>query len=114
MEYRNGLPQSRNYRHIIHCLDALRRDVLCNADDTPRLTSNNSIPETGHGQSRTCRSWDKLNDWAKQYNSCYRYINETQTPDEFPQIQRFVWCPEGSPYKEEVAKYFNVPDEEEW
>lgn len=108
MEFRQGKPQSRNWRHVIHCLDSLRRDVICNADDTPRLTTNDSIPETGHGQYRQCRSWDKLETWAKQYNSCYRYINETETPDQFPQIQRFVWCPEGSPYRAQVEELFDV------
>ena len=39
MEYRLGLPQSRNHHHIIHCLDALRRDVIRNADDIPRYTT---------------------------------------------------------------------------
>jgi len=108
MEYRKGLPQTRNFRHVIHCLDALRRDVICNADDTPRFTTDDDVPETGHNQPRKCRSWDKLEQWAAQYNACYRYINETLTPSEFPQIQRFVWCREGSPYKAEVEKYFNV------
>lgn len=113
MEYKNNLPQTRNFRHIIHCLDSLRQDVMCNADDTPRVTTNDSIPETGHGQYRQCRSWDELSAWAKQYPACYRYINETQTPQEFPQIQRFVWCPEGSPYRAEVEKLFDV-DYDAW
>ncbi|KAF2763636.1 hypothetical protein EJ03DRAFT_379256 [Teratosphaeria nubilosa] len=76
MEYREGLPQSRKHHHIIHCLDALRRDVICNADDTPRYTTDNPSPETGHGQHRRCRNWDALNDWAKQHCACYRYSHE--------------------------------------
>ncbi|OTA98112.1 hypothetical protein M426DRAFT_31074, partial [Hypoxylon sp. CI-4A] len=35
-EYRRGLPQSRSWHHISHCLDALRRQIICDADDTPR------------------------------------------------------------------------------
>jgi len=106
MEYRKGVPQTRNHHHIIHCLDALRRDVLCNADDTPRYTTPDSSPETGNGQPRMCRSWDKMHDWAKQHNACYRYIHEQSS--NYPEIQRFVWCPEGSPYRKEVDKYFIV------
>jgi Mycotoxin biosynthesis protein UstYa len=106
MEYRLGLPQSRNHHHVIHCLDALRRDVICNADDIPRYTTSDPIPETGHGQLRQCRSWDKLNDWAKRYNACYRYTHEAS--GNYPEVQRLVWCPEGSPYRQEVDKYFVV------
>ncbi|KAG9604954.1 hypothetical protein KCU77_g1031, partial [Aureobasidium melanogenum] len=106
MEYRLNQPQTRSHHHVIHCLDALRRDVICNADDIPRYTTPEPIPETGHGQLRRCRNWDKLNDWAKQHNACYRYINETSR--DYPEVQRFVWCPEGSPYRKEVDKYFVV------
>ncbi|RDI86267.1 hypothetical protein Vi05172_g3667 [Venturia inaequalis] len=106
MEYRKGIPQTRSHHHVIHCLDALRRDVICNADDIPRYTTPEPIPETGHNQPRQCRSWDKLNEWAKKYNACYRYIHEASKG--FPEVQRFVWCPEGSPYRKEVDKYFIV------
>ncbi|CCD52292.1 hypothetical protein BofuT4_P080870.1 [Botrytis cinerea T4] len=106
MEYRKDIPQTRSHHHIIHCLDALRRDVICNADDIPRFTTPDPVPETGHGQLRQCRNWDKLNDWAKEHNACYRYIHEQS--GNFPEIERFVWCPEGSPYRKEVDKYFVV------
>ena len=106
MEYRLGLPQSRNHYYVIHCLDTLRRDIICNADDIPRYTTLKPIPEPGHGQLRQCRSWDKLNDWAKRYNACYRYTHEAS--GNYPEVQRLVWCPEVSPYRKEVDKYFVV------
>lgn len=37
-EHRRGVSQSRSAHHIDHCMDALRRQVLCDADDTPRAT----------------------------------------------------------------------------
>ena len=107
MEYRLGLRQSRTHHHIVHCLDALRRDVICNADDIPRYTTPDPSPETGRGQLRQCRNWDKLNDWAKKHTACYRYIHEEEGVS-YPEIQRFLWCPEGSPYRKEVDKYFVV------
>ena len=109
MEYRDGLPQSRRHHHIIHCLEALRRDVVCNADDTPRHTSSDPAHagQTGFGQPRQCRNWDTLNDWAKQHYACFRYDHE-ELGASYPEIQRFVWCPEGSPYRQEVDKYFIV------
>lgn len=106
MKYRKNIPQTRNHHHIIHCLDALRRDVLCNADDIPRYTTPDPSPETGNGQPRMCRSWDKMHDCAKQHNACHRYIHEQSS--NYPEVQRFVWCPEGSPYRKEVDKYFIV------
>jgi hypothetical protein len=109
MEYREGLPQSRRHSHIIHCLDTLRSDTLCYADDTPRRTSGDvhHEGETGYGQYRKCRNFDTLNSWAKQHTACFRYDHEAEG-NAYPEIQRFVWCPEGSPYRKEVDKYFVV------
>lgn len=106
MEFWQGLPQSRDWSHVIHCADSLRQDIICNADDTPRYSTESKSPGSGMGQVRQCRSWDKLEEWARQYNACFRYINQTSaTLDE---IQRFLYCPEGSPYRKEVAKVFGV------
>lgn len=96
---------------MIHCTDTLRQDIICNADDTPRYSTESMRPGTGMGQVRQCRSWDKLEEWARQYNSCYRFVNQTSDID---RIQRFLYCPEGSPYRKEVAKVFGtVPTYEE-
>ena len=110
MEFWHNKPQSRRWSHVIHCVDALRQDAICNADDTPRYSTSDAVPESGVGQYRQCRSWDKLEVWAKQYNACYRYVNQTATVEELPQIERFVYCPEGSPYIKEVEKVFGHID----
>ena len=113
MEFWQGVPQSRPWGHVIHCVDTLRQDIICNADDTPRYSTESRVPETGVGQVRMCRSWDKLEQWARQYNACYKFVN--QTARDFPIVQRFVYCPKGSPYKKEVEKVFGgeVPDYED-
>ncbi|KAL8688493.1 MAG: hypothetical protein Q9218_005612 [Villophora microphyllina] len=38
LEFDRGLDQSEPTEHILHCLDALRQDIICYADDTPRYT----------------------------------------------------------------------------
>ena len=106
MEFRQDKPQSRRWEHVLHCLNELRQEVLCNADDTPRYTTSDDRPESGMGQTRMCRNWDSLEKWADQYNACYRYVNQTASYEDFPQIERFIWCPKGSPYKAEVEKVF--------
>ncbi|KAH9819348.1 hypothetical protein Tdes44962_MAKER05294 [Teratosphaeria destructans] len=69
------------------------RDVTCNADDTPRYTTDEPSPETGSN------------------DAYYRYSHEELGVD-YPEIQRFVWCPEGRPYRQEVDKYFVVDYDE--
>ena len=111
-EFAQGVPQTRAWGHVIHCVDALRQDIICNADDTPRYSTASKAPESGRGQVRLCRSWDQLEAWARRYNSCYRYVN--QTAEALPEIQRFVYCPRGSPYREEVERVFgDVPSYED-
>ncbi|KAI8944047.1 hypothetical protein F4801DRAFT_573012 [Xylaria longipes] len=105
-EFKAGKPQSRRWGHVIHCVDHLRQEAICNADDTPRFSTESDIPVTGLNQVRKCRSWEKLEVWARQYPACYRYINATKSLSEFPQVERFVWCPKGSPYIKEVEKVF--------
>ncbi|KAI1303856.1 hypothetical protein F5Y03DRAFT_407166 [Xylaria venustula] len=105
-EFKTGKPQSRRWGHILHCVDQLRQEAICNADDTPRFSTEDEIPVTGLDQIRMCRSWDKLEEWARQYTACYRYINQTASYSEVPQVERFVWCPKDSPYQKEVEKVF--------
>jgi hypothetical protein len=106
MEFWHGKPQSRLWGHVIHCVDALRQEVLCNADDTPRYSTSDDNPESGRGQVRMCRNWGNLERWTKQYNACYRYVNQTETIADLPNIERFIYCPRGSPYILKVEKYF--------
>jgi len=112
MEYRKGLPQSLPPRHIFHCLDSLREQVMCDADDTPRFTHSKN-EESGHitgmHQKRQCRDWSKLENWARQYNSCYRYGDPTW--DKGNQFRRFMFCKEDSPYLPAVREFFGKPDD---
>lgn len=96
MEYRHGEEQSRKWGHIAHCLDALRRQVLCDADDTPRATERRPEAISGLGQYRQCRDWSQLEAWAKEHTACYK------RPDRpipgMKNIEKYKYCPDGSGY----------------
>lgn len=96
------------YTHLIHCMDHLLQNILCEADDTPMYTSTKNNITTGNGQERMCRSWDKLSEWAKQQTACFSYINETQGVNAV--IERFRYCPRGSPFLRAMRTYFGYPD----
>ncbi|KAJ6035867.1 hypothetical protein N7540_000146 [Penicillium herquei] len=89
-----GLPQRIAFSHILHCLDQLRQDVVCNADDTPRYAGTPSPdrpPGTGAGQIRMCKDWAQLERWARKRTACFKH--EDEVPGRM--IDRFKFCPDG-------------------
>lgn len=110
-EYRDDLPQSHTFEHSTHCLDWLRNDVMCRADDTPLYTTNSRIPANGIGQVRKCKDWSKLESWAKEHTACYRYGNFVAEDKLDSQIGRFKYCPADSPYLPKVREYFGKGDD---
>jgi hypothetical protein len=87
------------FEHVSHCLNVLREEVMCNADDTPRYTGSlnaeagKESPTSGIGQQKMCNDWDKLFDFAVEHSACYKPVN-TSDP-EFPVIERYKFCPDG-------------------
>jgi len=104
LEFDQGLDRSEPTEHILHCLDALRQDILCYADDTPRYTGSQPKGRSGTGQIRQCRSWSQLEAWAKQHTACWRYTNPHDPT--FNPLERHKFCPEGSPYIAKVKEFF--------
>lgn len=96
MQYHLNLSITYSIQHNMHCLDALRDDTICHADDTPRYTTNTTEPVSGIGQNRQCRDWIKLGVWAKQFEGCWRYLDESA--DRRPQLERYLFCAKDSPY----------------
>ncbi|CAJ2504614.1 Uu.00g120080.m01.CDS01 [Anthostomella pinea] len=84
------LPQHIALVHALHCLDQLRQDVICNADDTPRYAGFQA-PGTGAGQVRLCRDWGSLEKWALERTACFKHEDEVPGP----MIERFKSCPDG-------------------
>lgn len=95
VEFREGRLQSEHPTHVDHCLIELRDDVLCNADDTPRYTGGEFGKESGEvEQTRMCRSWDRLVDWAMERSACYRSPEDPF--DGVNELERYKFCPDGS------------------
>ena len=87
--------------HILHCLDELRRDVICHADDTPRYAGLQTPAGTGKGQTKVCNDWDALESWVPSNTACFRH--EDEVPDRM--VNRFKHCPDGAqPWVEGDAK----------
>ncbi|TVY16640.1 Phenylalanine aminomutase (L-beta-phenylalanine forming) [Lachnellula arida] len=106
MEYREGMPQTSGESHILHCLDQLRADVECSADDTLRWATPDRSKSTAVGQTRQCRSFDELKAWTIAYPGCYRFGNATFEDAQDSQVPRKRYCPEGSPELDVVRSYF--------
>lgn len=96
-EYRQESTQSRSWHHISHCMDALRRQILCDADDTPRATERRREVVSGLHQHRKCRSWEALEDFAKSHTACYKRP-DSPVENESSKLERFKHCPAGSGY----------------
>ena len=96
-EYRLGEPQSRQWHHISHCLDALRRQILCDADDTPRAVQRELDGVSGVRQNRQCRDWGELERWAKKHTACYK--RPDRPVDGMRNIDKYKFCPEDSGYQ---------------
>ncbi|XXH01578.1 hypothetical protein Hte_007938 [Hypoxylon texense] len=107
--YHYDRPQLDSYAHLVHCMDHLIQNIICEADDTPFYTSATSNITTGLGQTRMCRSWDRLAAWAGENTACFAYINETQGVDAV--IERFRYCPRDSPLLGSVRKHFGYPQD---
>ena len=104
--YHNGI-QLDTYAHVVHCMDFLLQNILCEADDTPMYSTATRRKDAGNHQSRMCRSWDKLNKWAYTHTSCYHFLNETQGVSS--NFERYVWCPHDSGYAQVYRKYLGKP-----
>lgn len=111
-EYRENQPQSVTYPHILHCLDSIRQETMCAADDTPRYVPINAVHgyRPGDGQDRQCRDWHQLEEFVQQHDPCYKYVYPGN--DAVPNLERFKYCPNDSPYLPKIRKYFGF--EKDW
>lgn len=109
--YRASTPQKTAFAHVLHCLDSLRQDVICNADDSPRYLTNNGS-HSGESQVRFCRNFSKLNDWAKEHDACFRQQHDLA--DDMPVIEKYKYCKNEEAkerYIDRVRGYFNLPSD---
>lgn len=106
--HHNGT-QLDTYAHVVHCMDFLLQDILCEADDTPIYSTHTKRKDAGDGQTRMCRSWDALNEWASAHTACYHFLNETQGVNST--FNRYVYCPHDSPYAQTYRNYLHYPND---
>lgn len=91
--------------HIAHCLDTIRQDVMCHADDTPMPTINERH-KIGDGQVRMCKDWGALVAWTQEpeRQACFKMIDEyKRVPNS---LEEFAFCPGDSKYKGIMDSYF--------
>jgi len=70
-----GQKMSFEYLHLTHCLDALRQEVECVADDSLLYSVEGDVIPVGEGQTLQCRDFAKLDEWALEHYACYTFHN---------------------------------------
>jgi hypothetical protein len=99
----NGEKQTFNLHHIHHCLDGLRQDIMCMADDTPMPAPSDH--HVGDGQIRQCRDWDQMIDWAlePERDACFKWDDYREATNT---LELFAHCSSESPYHDFQQAYF--------
>lgn len=113
MQLNRGQVPFDHVLHVEHCMDALRQDIICHADDTPmymwRDKAPGSLNLTAQGQVRMCRDWNALEKYVGDHPGCFAYLNETEGVSR--EIERYQFCPQDSPFAENMRKYFGYPED---
>jgi hypothetical protein len=101
MHYGGNLTFSLN--HVFHCIDSLRQDIICAADDTPLPLAQEH--KFGDGQLQRCRNWSQMVDWARhpERHACFRWDDYREATNT---LELFAFCPDGSPYKPTMEAHF--------
>lgn len=91
--------------HVHHCLDTLRQDTLCRADDTPMPTSEN-LRAIGDGQPLMCRDYTKLVEWAyaPERHACHRSLSDYKPI--VNSIERYAFCKSDSQNDDVARQWF--------
>jgi hypothetical protein len=107
-QHQRNETQRYEFGHILHCLDSLREDVLCAADDTPLSLgpqAQNDEKKTSH--TRRCRNFMRLEYWADDNSACFEGL-EPGEPG-YQTLEEWRRCPARSPYRPIVEDYFSEP-----
>lgn len=101
----HSMDQTFTTDHVFHCLDGLRQDIMCLADDTPMPAE--VAHHIGDGQVRQCRSWDKMKAWATRpdQHACHRFDDYREATNT---LELFAFCPHDSPYRATANAYFQL------
>ncbi|KAF4626049.1 hypothetical protein G7Y89_g12113 [Cudoniella acicularis] len=97
-----GTNQTQTLKHVVHCLDVLRSEVMCTADDTPLGFRFQEINQTERAPKRKCRDWNKLVEYATENSACFRRYDPSDP--RYDTFEEFMFCPPGSPYNAVIEK----------
>lgn len=100
-----GNPGTVAPSHFGHCLESLRQDMMCLADDTPMPTID-KVHQIGNGQVRQCRDWDALVAWTQEpdRHACYHMLDDYRKVPHT--LEQFDYCDRGSRYAAVAEAYF--------
>lgn len=85
---------------------------MCTADVTPRYVPLNSAHNgyrPGDGQQHKCRDWDRVQEFVRTHDPCYRYLRPGDP--EQSNLERFSFCPPTSAYLPKIRKYYGYGDD---
>ena len=105
-ELEQRLPQTTPMHHHIHCLDALRENAICSADDTLRPAGSGMarLQNSKRQPQKQCRSWDQLQRWALQNSACFKRFSDDDPRRKT--LDEWRWCPDDSPYLPTIEAFF--------
>jgi hypothetical protein len=94
-----------NGHHVHHCLDTLRQDLICAADDTPMPTGNEARA-IGDEQPMMCKNFDRLVEWiyVPERNACHHSLDDYRSIAH--SIERYAFCEPGSENYNRMKEYF--------
>jgi hypothetical protein len=106
VDYQCGLPGQLNGQHVHHCLDTLRQDVTCMADDTPMPTGEEARAISDE-EPMTCKNFGRLVEWvyAPERHACHRALDDYRSITH--SIERYAFCEPGSENFGKMKEYFD-------
>ncbi|KAI1387535.1 uncharacterized protein F4822DRAFT_430282 [Hypoxylon trugodes] len=99
-DWEEGRSRVQTIDHVAHCLEVVRMDIMCVADDT-LLSYPVDDPEE-LPPKRMCRDWDQLEEFAISNSACFE---RRELDDPFrDSLIEYMNCPTSSPYYEVVEE----------
>ena len=106
MDYEEEREVVISSEHFHHCLDSLRQDISCYADDTPMPGPFQGVG-FGNAQTIQCRNLTQVFEWAttpaqgafSHAGNDFRHVLHN--------LEKHAFCPVDSPYYDVVKEYFD-------
>ncbi|OTB02917.1 hypothetical protein M426DRAFT_12957 [Hypoxylon sp. CI-4A] len=93
-DWEEGRARVQTIDHVAHCLEVIRADIVCEADDT--LLPFDIEQRTEMPPKRMCRSWGQLKEFAIQNSACF--LRHEPSDPLYDTLTEYMNCPPSSPY----------------